>query len=111
MRTSHTVVVERQRTFTSSFDTEPYEAGWASEARWFVRLSELAGEGATLVCATQVSPDGQAWCDDGSAALVLDAPGLYTCVQREFGQWLRLRCELRGAGANVTVMVSLALKE
>ncbi|MCZ6631820.1 MAG: hypothetical protein O7G87_00315 [bacterium] len=37
LRKSHTAVMERNQIWSGSFETEPYEAGWASEAIFFVR--------------------------------------------------------------------------
>ena len=68
MQQSLTAVVERNVTFDAAFATEPYEAGWADEARWFVRVLEAAGEGAELLLHPQISPDGLFWCDEGSAS-------------------------------------------
>jgi hypothetical protein len=109
MRRSFTAVIERNKTVTSDFATEPYEAGWASEARWFVRVMDTA-EGALSVV-PQISPDGLFWCDEGSPALEMKQPGVYSLALREFGQWLRLRCSVSGARPSIKVMIYLALKE
>ena len=111
MRTSVTTVLERHATFTSDFDTEPYECGWASEARWFVRLLEIAGDDAALLVSPQISPDGLFWCEEGTAPSVIREPGLYSDTVREFGQWLRLHCQVRGGQPSVKVLMYLALKE
>lgn len=110
MRTSHTVVVERNEAYTGDFTTEPYEAGWASEARWFVHLHEMGDCRAVRVFA-QVSPDGLHWCDDGDPVrLVVGAAGLHSFATRDFGQWLRLRCAVEGNASHLRVTVTLALK-
>jgi hypothetical protein len=111
MRQSFTAVLEKNSTFTASFDTEPYEVAWAGEARWFIRLLDLAGDDVSLEAIPQISPDGLFWCDEGSPSLVMRETGLYSLKLREFGQWLRLRCELRGAGPRTKVLIYLALKE
>ena len=108
VRRSFTAVIEKNSTFTEPFDTEPYETGWATEARWFLRVLEVRG---TLTATPQVSPDGLFWCDEGRAALAIPAPGLYSFPLRDFGQWLRLTCGLSGDGARVKLMITLALKE
>ncbi len=56
MRFSTTAVVERNVRRDQNFETEPYEAGWAGQARWFVRV--LEGQG-PWTAQTQISPDGQ----------------------------------------------------
>ena len=43
MRQSHTAVLERNVVWAGSFETEPYEAAWASEAVFFVRTLESRG--------------------------------------------------------------------
>lgn len=116
MRTSHTAVVERDATFTGDFETEPYEAGWASEARWFVHTHEMRA-GAVLHVFAQVSPDGLHWCDDEVGERVETAEEtLFSFAQTGFGQWLRLRCGVRHSSGlsvgepSVRVTVTLALK-
>ena len=63
MRESFTAVLERNRTLAGEFATEPYEAAWAAEARWFVRTLKRTGSGTRLRVTTQISPDGLHWCD------------------------------------------------
>ena len=110
MQQSLTAAIERNTIFEADFATEPYEAGWASEARWFVRVTEMKGTGAELALHPQVSPDGLFWCDEGRPPLVVQGPGLYSFPLRDFGGWLRLRGEVRGEGASFKVVISLALK-
>jgi hypothetical protein len=105
-----TAVLEKSETFTDHFDTEPYETGWASEARWFIRLQKVAGENTVLRAYPQISPDGLFWCDEGSQPLVMSQEGLYSFALRDFGQWLRLRCEVEGQSPSVMVLIYLALK-
>lgn len=93
---SFTAVVERNATIREPFLTEPYETGWAKEARWFVRVL-AASEGARLIVRTQLSPDGLFWCDAEPAATTLAGTGLHTVpVAANFGQWLALKGEVRG---------------
>lgn len=106
VRRSFTAVLEKNAVFTGDFETEPYEAAWATEARWFVRVLEAAGSAKVTA---QISPDGLLWCDEGAPALDIAKPGLHSCALRDFGHWLRLRGEV--AGGNVKVMIYLALKE
>jgi hypothetical protein len=110
MRRSFTAVIERNKTAIADFETEPYEAGWASEARWFVRVLDIA-EGAALVLTPQISPDGLFWCNEGSAPLHITTGGLHSFSLREFGQWLRLHVAVTGGSPRVKVMIYLALKE
>ncbi len=110
MKRTFTAVIERNRRMTADFDTEPYEAGWASEARWFVRVMEI-DEGARLSFTPQISPDGLFWCDEGSAPMTADAAGVVSMPLRGFGQWLRLRCRAAGGSAGARIMIYLTLKE
>ena len=104
LRRSLTAVLEKNSTFASDFETEPYEVAWASEARWFVRVFEIEGR---LQVAPEVSPDGLEWCAEGSARLAIDAAGLYSLALRDFGHWLRLRTAVEG---QARVQILLALK-
>lgn len=128
LRRFHTAVLEKNEIYEHGFDTEPMECGWASEATWFVRVTELTS-GTVLRAQAQVSPDGLDWCDkqslvlrdrgrSPSAKLVratelrARGPGLYQLELRHFGGWLRLRCDLSGGDApRVKLTIYLALKE
>ena len=105
VRRSFTAVLEKNSVFETNFETEPYETGWASEARWFIRTLELTGG---MRVTPQISPDGLFWCDEGSPALRIAQPGLHSLALRDFGHWLRLRVEVTGRSK---VIVYLALKE
>ena len=105
LRRSLTAVLEKNSTFEGDFQTEPYEAAWAVEARWFLRIFEIDGR---LQAAAEISPDGLHWCAEGAAPkLEIDAPGLYSFPLRDFGHWLRLSAKLEG---RARVHILLALK-
>lgn len=110
VRKSFTAVLEKNATFSSHFATEPYEAGWATEARWFIRILDLSGSKTNLHLYAQVSPDGLIWCDEGTSLCEITAPGLYTFAMKEFGGWLRLRGELEGHKQQIKTMIYLSLK-
>ncbi|TDE54701.1 hypothetical protein E1295_14360 [Nonomuraea mesophila] len=111
MRHALTAVLERNTTFTADFVTEPYEAGWAGEARWFVRTLALEGDDPSLRLTAQISPDGLHWCDDdGSTEQIATEPGMVSMPVREFGHWLRLRATLTGGDPKAKVLIYLALK-
>lgn len=107
VRRSFTAVIEKNSTFTEHFETEPYETGWATEARWFVRVLQHSG---TVQITPQISPDGLFWCDEGHNGVHITAPGLYSFPLRDFGNWLRLKGEFSGTGST-KVLIYLALKE
>ena len=110
MRQSQTAVLERNTTFGGPFATEPFEAAWAGEARWFVQVLEASEEGAGLTLTTQISPDGLTWCDLDAEKRQTAGPGLTTWPEREFGQWLRLRGDVTPEGAEVKVRIYLVVK-
>ncbi|WP_407560074.1 hypothetical protein [Streptomyces sp. 184] len=94
MRQSFTAVIERNARLTGEFTTEPYEAAWAREARWFVRVLDSSGRAPRMLVRTQISPDGLHWCDldAGTEQSVAPAEGpLHSWPAAEFGGWLRLR--------------------
>ena len=74
-------------------------------------MAELEGDGASLSARVQVSPDGLAWCEGGSAFEPISAPGMSSLPVRDFGGWLRLDCDLEGADPRVRLMIYLVLKE
>src|SRR3712207_1142554 len=108
MNKSFTAVVDRNVMIsTSPYATEPYEAGWAREARWFVRVLQVEGGPGKLALTPQVSPDGLFWCEDGTPGLVIEKEGLYTFAMKEFGNWLRLSGSLEGDNPGFKVIVYL----
>lgn len=111
IRQSYTAVVEQNNRWGGGFDTEPYEAGWATEALFFVRAlkAESIPEDATV--RVQISPDGIHWCDEGTTFEIPSEADRVTFARiRHFGGFLRLSGSLP-ADASATVMVYLALKE
>ena len=111
LRRSFTAVIEKNTTWNANFETEPYEAGWAAECRWFVRIMTIEGGDASLSITPQISPDGLFWCDEGHAPVVMIKPGVYSLALTNFGNWLRLRAEVGGTAPSVKVMIYLVLKE
>lgn len=111
MRHSFTAVLSRNERFTSDFETEPYEVGWAGEARLFVHVLELTGQNPRWNLYVQVSPDGLFWCDLETPELILEEDGLYTRKLREFGNWIRLRGQTERDGTTLRPIIYLALKE
>ncbi|MDP3749386.1 MAG: hypothetical protein Q8Q88_20305 [Phenylobacterium sp.] len=109
LRESLTAVVARNETWTGASATEPYEAGWASEAVIFVRALEAA-KGEMAQAFVEISPDGMRWIREG-ASLVLPAQADDLAVARvsHFGNWLRLAATLPD-GAECTLLVTLHLK-
>lgn len=111
MRKSFTAVLEQGNTFNEDFSTEPYEVGWAAEARWFIRVLELTGSTPDIELFPEISPDGLFWCKDETPHLYISQEGLFSFSQRDFGQWLRLSARVSGKNTRLKVIIYLALKE
>jgi hypothetical protein len=106
VKRSHTAIIEKNVTWQGHFETEPFEAGWAAEAVYFIR--SLRGDGGNAWALLQISADGMHWVDEG-VRIALPHEGRTTFGRTvNFGSWLRLVGE---AERPVTVIVSLALKE
>jgi hypothetical protein len=111
MRQSFTAIVERNVTWEGDFTVEPYEAAWASEAIYFVRVLEADSMPEGVSAQVQISPDGIHWCNEGTEVpLATQAEGVTFARVSHFGGWLRLVGKLPD-GAKLTVLVYLVLKE
>lgn len=112
MRHFYTAVVERKEEFTGQLQTHPYEAAWASEAIFFVRVEDASGDSPKLDAGVQISADGLSWIDEGTRfATPIGGKGDYFLRVSHFGGWLRLNGEVGGEDARFTLTVHLALKE
>ena len=109
LKRSYTAIVERGLPLKGEFATEPYEAGWATEALWFVRRLDSASQPLKDV-RVQISPDGIHWIDEGTKLGAFNAAGLAFARTTHFGNWLRLAGRVAGPG-EVSVLVALTLKE
>ena len=110
LRRSHTTVLERDQVWQGAFETEPCEAGWATEAIVFVRTLEAEGTVDDLKARVQISPDGLHWCDEGTELALAGAAGMTFARLSRFGTYLRLGGELPD-GTRLRVIVYVALKE
>jgi len=110
LQRSHTATIARNEIWAGEVFTEPYEAGWAHEAIFFVRAL-TAASGARGIAHVQISPDGTHWVDEGTSFDLPLAEGQvgYGRVTH-FGGYLRLRVHLP-EGAALRVIAALALKE
>jgi len=111
MRNFYTVVLERMKSRSEDFNTEPYETGWASEAMFFIRVHEFSGGAVRLDARVQVSVDGITWIDEGTRFPALDKAGDYFIKVGHFGGWLRLCNTLSGDSPGIKVTEWLVLKE
>ncbi|MFT5366806.1 MAG: hypothetical protein ACI8V2_001756 [Candidatus Latescibacterota bacterium] len=111
MRQSHTAIIERNITWQGTFETEPYEVAWASEAIFFVRTLGAVGDVEEVTARVQISPDGIRWCDEGTVVLLSgEIDGVTFGKVSHFGTFLRLVGDLTD-GVTLTVIVALSLKE
>ncbi len=110
MRQSHTAVLERDVVWSGTFETEPYEAAWASEAIFFVRMLESNGPVEAAEAQVQISPEGMRWCDEGTRFRLNDDGAEVTFGRvSNFGTYLRLVGEVP-EGGEMRVIVYLAMK-
>jgi hypothetical protein len=114
MRHFYTATLERHTKFSGTFATEPFEAGWALEAIFFVRIETLTGLGGELGEAgsvdakVQISADGIHWIDEGTAFKTQHSCGDYFIRCNHFGGWLRLLGNVNG---HTELTIHLVLKE
>lgn len=109
LRESTTAVVARGETWQGASATEPFEAGWATEAVVFLRLLEPP-VGAMPRARIEISPDGMRWVDEGTSfAIPAAVEQLAVARVSNFGNWLRIAADLP-EGAQATVLVTLHLK-
>lgn len=111
MRQFFTTVLERKTTHSAPFQTEPYEAAWASEAIFFIRVENVDGTEPQLSAKVQISPDGIHWADEGANFLPISDIGLHFVKVTHFGGWLRLGCDVQGQDAHFKLIAHLVLKE
>lgn len=110
MRQSYTAVVERNIWWEGPAETEPYEAAWAGEAIFFVRVLDHRHFTKPVSLQVQISPDGMHWCNEGGTiTLTADDTPAFVRVNH-FGGWLRLQGEIPPDTA-LKVIVYLNLKE
>jgi hypothetical protein len=109
MRHFQASAVERRIYFKGNMTSHPMEAGWASEAIFFLIVEEIKGE-ASLRAYVEISPDGINWIKEGSTFREITGPGHYFCKVRHFGNWLRVNGEILGPDAEIKASVQLHLK-
>lgn len=89
MRECHTAILERHVEWGETFETDPYESGWASEALYFLYSTEPLPTDLTI--RAQISADGRRWIDHGATStIVAGERGGALPVEPNFGGWLRL---------------------
>ncbi len=107
MQTTHTSVLARRTTITSEFATLPHEAGWASEAVFFVQAD---GRHPELTIVGEISPDGINWVALTGANTLAEPASIVAIPLTTFGNWLRIRIGGATEAAPARVLVHLVLK-
>ena len=109
MRQFQTSILDRKQIIEDGYATEPFEAGWAGEAVFFIEIQEI-GDGAHVTAKAQISPDGIRWVDEGTAMENVTEAGMRFLKVSHFGGWLRLVFSLPNAG-RCRATIHIVLKE
>lgn len=107
MKSTNTSVLARRQWISSDYSTLPYEAGWASEAVFFIQAEPGHPE---LTCTAEVSPDGINWVPHGLARVLGTDAAITVCHLTVFGNWLRLNVVGAGEDHPARVLIHLNLK-
>ncbi|MHA7984655.1 DUF6385 domain-containing protein [Rathayibacter sp. CAU 1779] len=107
MQTTYTTVLERRTWIADDHSTLPYEAGWATEAVFFLQTE---GEHPELAVAVEVSPDGIHWIRREPAVALARDESVVELTATVFGNWLRLSVTGATEAEPVRVLVHLNLK-
>lgn len=111
MRLFNASHLEVKKNFKEDFQTNPYEAGWASECIFFISVEELSGANSTLIAAVELSHDGIHWVKEGTVSDPITSKGLHFIRVNHFGNWLRLNCCIKGNDPVFRLNIQIALKE
>jgi hypothetical protein len=79
-----------------SFELDPYEVGWATEAIAFVYVHQAYGPSPSVFLRAQIAADGERWVDRGPTLGPITQAGSYFLSLTHFGNWLRLAGEVSG---------------
>jgi hypothetical protein len=110
LRESTTAVIVRGENWEGSFASEPFEAGWATEAVLFLRLLKQNGDPAGAEMFVDISPDGMSWVREGARISIPQEIGEIGFVKvSHFGNWLRVSGKMP-ASATCQALVTLHLK-
>jgi hypothetical protein len=107
MQTTYTSVLARRVRIDGDYATLPYEAGWASEAVFFVQAE---GDHPDLTLATEVSPDGINWVRRGVPTVLPSADTIAEIPLTTFGNWLRLTITGATPASGARILIHLNLK-
>ena len=107
MQKTYTSVLARRVRIDRDHATLPYEAGWASEAVFFVQTE---GEHPELEITAEVSPDGITWIRRGTPVVLASTAAIAELPVTTFGNWLRVVVTGASAEAGARILVHLNLK-
>ncbi len=111
MRHFQASAAERRIYISNRLESHPMEAGWASEAIFFLIVEEVSGENPVLDARVEISADGINWIPEGTIFEKITRPGHYFARVSHFGNWLRVYAEASGGEASFKLSVHLHLKE
>lgn len=104
-----TAVITRNERWSGDAASEPYEAGWAHEAVFFIRALKPP-VGTVPRGWVEISPDGMHWVREGTEfTMPAEQDDIAVARLNSFGNWLRVATRFAG-GAECTVLVTLHLK-
>ncbi len=107
MQKTYTSVLARRVRIDGEFATLPYEAGWASEAVFFIQTE---GEHPELEVAAEVSPDGINWIRRGTPVVLGAADAIVELPVAHFGNWLRVVVTGASPEAGARILIHLNVK-
>ena len=107
MQMTNTSVLARRVRIDGDYATLPYEAGWATEAAFFIQAE---GDHPDLTIAAEVSPDGINWIRRGTPVVLAASQPLAELPLTVFGNWLRLSVTGAGPAAGARILIHLNLK-
>lgn len=102
--------IDVKKDFKEDFQTNPYEAGWADEAIFFIAVEGLSGDSPALTAAVEISHDGVHWAGEGTVSEPITKKGLHFVRVKHFGNWLRLNCQITGEQPVFRLNIQIALK-
>lgn len=109
LRESVTSVIARNEKWRGTSSTEPIEAGWATEAVFFIRALDDP-QGALPDVIAEISPDGMHWLPEGARMPMPTSRDAISVLRiAHFGNWLRLSAALP-PDASAAVLVTVHLK-
>lgn len=107
MLTFNQSVLERRVSISAPYSTYPFEAGWASEAVFFIQTE---GPHPALRLEPEISPDGVNWTPAETTGQLAANASIRALALTNFGGWLRLTIEGATESEPATILVHLALK-